>query len=83
PGPDFPTGEIYNGRHGIEDAYLTGRDKENYRDRDDVEVDDKHGRQPNIVHETPCQVNKASLIEKIADRVKETRVEGVRALRDE
>lgn len=82
-GPDFPTAAIINGRHGIEEAYRTGRGKIYIRARAEVEVDDKNGRETIIVHEIPYQVNKARLIEKIAELVKEKRVEGISALRDE
>ncbi|MGL5400206.1 MAG: DNA topoisomerase (ATP-hydrolyzing) subunit A, partial [Plesiomonas shigelloides] len=83
PGPDFPTAAIINGRRGIEDAYRTGRGKVYLRARDEVEVDDKNGRESIIVHEIPYQVNKARLIEKIAELVKDKKVEGISALRDE
>ena len=83
PGPDFPTAAIINGRRGIIDAYRTGRGKVYIRARAEVEVDDKNGRETIIVHEIPYQVNKARLIEKIAELVKEKRVEGISALRDE
>ncbi|EKT63900.1 DNA topoisomerase (ATP-hydrolyzing) subunit A [Providencia burhodogranariea] len=82
PGPDFPTAAIINGRRGIIDAYRTGRGKVYIRARAEVEVDEK-GRETIIVHEIPYQVNKARLIEKIAELVKEKRVEGISALRDE
>ncbi len=83
PGPDFPTAAIINGRRGIEEAYRTGRGKVYIRARAEVEVDAKTGRETIIVHEIPYQVNKARLIEKIAELVKEKRVEGISALRDE
>ncbi|MGL5565935.1 MAG: DNA topoisomerase (ATP-hydrolyzing) subunit A [Plesiomonas sp.] len=83
PGPDFPTAAIINGRRGIEDAYRTGRGKVYLRARADVEVDEKNGRESIIVHEIPYQVNKARLIEKIAELVKDKKVEGISALRDE
>ncbi len=83
PGPDFPTAAIINGRRGIEEAYRTGRGKVYIRARAEVEVDAKSGRETIIVHEIPYQVNKARLIEKIAELVKEKRVEGISALRDE
>ncbi|WP_291973073.1 DNA topoisomerase (ATP-hydrolyzing) subunit A [Candidatus Symbiopectobacterium sp.] len=82
-GPDFPTAAIITGRRGIEEAYRTGRGKIYIRARAEVEVDDKNGRETIIVHEIPYQVNKARLIEKIAELVKEKRVEGISALRDE
>uniref|UniRef100_A0A3B0LXV4 DNA gyrase subunit A n=1 Tax=Arsenophonus endosymbiont of Trialeurodes vaporariorum TaxID=235567 RepID=A0A3B0LXV4_9GAMM len=83
PGPDFPTAAIINGRRGIIDAYRTGRGKVYIRARANVEVDDKSGRETIIVNEIPYQVNKARLIEKIAELVKDKRVEGISALRDE
>ncbi|MFC3394850.1 DNA topoisomerase (ATP-hydrolyzing) subunit A [Brenneria rubrifaciens] len=82
-GPDFPTAAIINGRRGIEEAYRTGRGKIYIRARAEVETDDKTGRETIIVHEIPYQVNKARLIEKIAELVKDKRVEGISALRDE
>ena len=83
PGPDFPTAAIINGRRGIEEAYRTGRGKISIRARAEVDADAKTGRETIIVHEIPYQVNKARLIEKIAELVKEKRVEGISALRDE
>ncbi|EGN74937.1 DNA gyrase, A subunit [Idiomarina sp. A28L] len=83
PGPDFPTAGIVSGRQGIIDAYRTGRGKIYIRARADVITDENTGRDTIIVHELPYQVNKAKLIEKIADLVKEKRIEGISALRDE
>ncbi|ATA21418.1 DNA gyrase subunit A [Gibbsiella quercinecans] len=83
PGPDFPTAAIINGRRGIEEAYRTGRGKVYIRARAEVEADAKTGRETIIVHEIPYQVNKARLIEKIAELVKDKRVEGISGLRDE
>ena len=71
------------GKNGINQAYRTGRGKVYIRARAEVEVDAKTGRETIIVHEIPYQVNKARLIEKIAELVKEKRVEGISALRDE
>ncbi|WP_422794585.1 DNA topoisomerase (ATP-hydrolyzing) subunit A [Shewanella xiamenensis] len=82
-GPDFPTGAIINGRAGIVQAYRTGRGSVYVRAKAEVEVDDKTSRETIIVHELPYQVNKARLIEKIAELVKEKKVEGISALRDE
>jgi DNA gyrase subunit A len=82
PGPDFPTAAIISGRKGIVDAYKTGRGKIYLRARAEIEQED-NGKETIIVHELPYQVNKARLIEKIADLVKEKRIEGVSALRDE
>lgn len=83
PGPDFPTAGIINGRRGILDAYRTGRGKIRIRAKAEIEVDEKSGRETIIVNEIPYQVNKARLIEKIAELVKEKKVEGITALRDE
>ncbi len=83
PGPDFPTAAIINGCSGILDAYRTGRGKIYIRARAEVEVDKKSGRESIVIHEIPYQVNKARLIEKIAELVKEKRVEGISTLRDE
>lgn len=83
PGPDFPTAAIINGRRGIEEAYRTGRGKIYLRARGKVETDPKNGRETIIVHEIPYQVNKARLIEKIAELVKDKRIEGISGLRDE
>ncbi|WP_105254095.1 DNA topoisomerase (ATP-hydrolyzing) subunit A [Pseudoalteromonas sp. T1lg75] len=83
PGPDFPTAAIINGKKGIEQAYKTGRGKIYIRARAEVEVDEKTGRETIIVHEIPYQVNKARLIEKIAELVKDKKIEGISALRDE
>ena len=83
PGPDFPTAAIINGKKGIEQAYKTGRGKIYVRARAEVEVDEKTNKETIIVHELPYQVNKARLIEKIAELVKDKKVEGISALRDE
>ena len=83
PGPDFPTGGIINGRAGILQAYRTGRGRIYVRAKAEVEVDEKTNRETIIVHEIPYQVNKARLIEKIADLVKEKKVEGISEIRDE
>lgn len=82
PGPDFPTAALISGRKGIVDAYKTGRGKVYMRSKADIETD-KHGRETIIVTEIPYQVNKARLIEKIAELVKDKKVEGISALRDE
>lgn len=83
PGPDFPTGAIINGGQGIAEAYRTGRGKIYLRARAEVVIDAKTQHETIIVYEIPYQVNKAKLIEKIAELVKEKRVEGISALRDE
>ncbi len=82
PGPDFPTHGIINGKAGIIQAYKTGRGRILIRARAKIEVDEK-GKQTIVVHELPYQVNKARLIEKIADLVRDRKVEGISALRDE
>ena len=82
PGPDFPTGGIINGVSGIQLAYRTGRGRVRIRAKADIEVAD-NGREAIIVTEIPYQVNKARLIEKIAELVKEKKLEGISELRDE
>ncbi len=82
PGPDFPTSAMINGRKGIEDAYRTGRGKIYLRSKASIEVE-KNGKETIIVTEIPYQVNKARLIEKIAELVKDKKIEGISALRDE
>ncbi|MCG9683023.1 DNA topoisomerase (ATP-hydrolyzing) subunit A [Vibrio sp. Isolate23] len=82
PGPDFPTAALISGRKGIVDAYKTGRGKIYMRSKAEVEAD-KNGKETIIVTEIPYQVNKARLIEKIAELVKDKKVEGISALRDE
>lgn len=82
PGPDFPTAALISGRKGIIDAYKTGRGKVYMRSKAEIETD-KNGKETIIVSEIPYQVNKARLIEKIAELVKEKKVEGISALRDE
>ncbi|ASV33277.1 DNA topoisomerase (ATP-hydrolyzing) subunit A [Candidatus Hamiltonella defensa] len=83
PGPDFPTAGIIYGSKGIEQAYGTGRGRIYIRAKANIEVDEKSGRQSIIVDEIPYQVNKTKLIEKIAELVKEKRLEGISCLRDE
>jgi DNA gyrase subunit A len=83
PGPDFPTGGIINGRAGILLAYRTGRGRIYVRARAQVEVHDKTGRESIIITEVPYMVNKARLIEKIAELVKEKKLEGISEIRDE
>ncbi len=82
PGPDFPTAGIINGAAGIVEAYRTGRGRILVRAKADIETED-NGRETIIVSELPYQVNKARLIEKIADLVKEKLIEGITELRDE
>ncbi len=83
PGPDFPTAAIINGHHGIINAYRTGRGKVYIRSRAKIEIDARNGREIIIINEIPYQVNKAHLIEKIAELAKEKRIDGISALRDE
>ncbi len=84
PGPDFPTAAIINGRAGIIEAYRTGRGRIQIRARATIEDMDKAGgRQQIIITELPYQLNKARLIEKIAELVKEKKLEGISELRDE
>ena len=83
PGPDFPTGGIINGTAGIIAGYRTGRGRVRMRAKADIEVNDDNGRESIIVTEIPYQVNKARLIEKIAELVKEKKLEGISELRDE
>ncbi|MFT7402998.1 DNA gyrase subunit A [Zhongshania sp.] len=83
PGPDFPTAAIINGRAGIVEAYRTGRGRIYIRARAEVIVDEKTHRETILIHELPYQVNKARLIEKIAELVKEKKIEGISELRDE
>ena len=83
PGPDFPTAGIINGRAGIVQAYRTGRGRIYVRARYHVEENEKNNKLSIIVTELPYQVNKARLIEKIAELVKEKKVEGITELRDE
>ena len=83
PGPDFPTGAIINGRAGIIQAYRSGRGRIYVRAKAEVVTDEKRGRDTIIVHEIPYQLNKAKLIERIAELVKEKKIEGITELRDE
>ncbi len=83
PGPDFPTAAIINGRAGIVQAYRTGRGRIYVRARASVEVNDKTHRETIIITELPYQLNKARLIERIAELVKEKKIEGISELRDE
>ncbi|HVV49205.1 MAG TPA: DNA gyrase subunit A, partial [Polyangia bacterium] len=83
PGPDFPTGGFINGRHGIRQAYETGRGAILMRGRTSVEEHPKTGRKSIVATEIPYQVNKAKLIEKIAELVRDKKIEGIADLRDE
>ncbi|MYF11177.1 MAG: DNA gyrase subunit A [Gammaproteobacteria bacterium] len=82
-GPDFPTAGIINGRAGIVQAYRTGRGRIYVRARAEVQHDDKGGRDIIVITEIPYQLNKSRLIEKIAELVKDKRIEGITELRDE
>ncbi len=81
PGPDFPTAGIISGRSGIVKAYRTGRGSIILRAKTSIETE--NNRSTILVHELPYQVNKARLLEKIAELVREKKVEGISALRDE
>ncbi|MBR2198869.1 MAG: DNA gyrase subunit A [Fibrobacter sp.] len=81
-GPDFPTGALICGRAGIRDAYLTGHGRVRVRARTDIETDSK-GKPRIIVTEIPYMVNKAELCKKIADLVRDKRVDGITDIRDE
>ncbi len=83
PGPDFPTAGIINGVRGIHEAYRTGRGRIYIRARSHVEGDENKGRQKLVFTELPYQVNKARLLEKIAELVKDKKIEGISGLRDE
>ncbi|UXN35588.1 DNA topoisomerase (ATP-hydrolyzing) subunit A [Avibacterium paragallinarum] len=76
PGPDFPTAALINGRKGIEDAYKTGRGKVYVRAKAEIETSEK-GRETIVVTEIPYQVNKARLVEKIAELVRDKKIEGI------
>ncbi len=83
PGPDFPTAGIIQGRNGIVEAYHTGRGRVVVRAKTHIETDEKSSKEQIIVTELPYQVNKARLVERIAELVKEKKIEGITALRDE
>lgn len=83
PGPDFPTAAIINGSQGIYEAYTTGRGRIYMRARSHIETDEGTGGHSIIVTELPYQVNKAKLLEKIAELVKDKKLTGIRELRDE
>jgi len=83
PGPDFPTGAIINGKAGIIQAYRTGRGRIYQRAKADIEIDEKTKRETIIISEIPYQLNKSRLIERIAELVKEKKIEGISELRDE
>jgi DNA gyrase subunit A len=83
PGPDFPTGGLVVGRRGILDAYIHGRGGIQVRAKVEVESNKKGDRQQIIVTEIPYQVNKAKLLERIAELVRDKTIEGISDLRDE
>ena len=83
PGPDFPTAASINGAAGIREAYATGRGKIYMRSRVEIEEDKKTGKASLVIFELPYQDNKAHLLEKIAELVKERRIEGITEIRDE
>ena len=83
PGPDFPTGATINGRAGIVEAYKTGRGRIYVRGTAEIIVDEKTQRETIIISEIPFQLNKSRLIERIADLVKEKKLDGISELRDE
>ena len=81
-GPDFPTGGIIDGKAGIYEAYKTGRGIIHIRSKTSIE-EDKNGKQSLIIHEIPYMVNKARMLEKIAELVKDKKIEGITEIRDE
>ncbi|GIX45819.1 MAG: DNA gyrase subunit A [Candidatus Tectimicrobiota bacterium] len=83
PGPDFPTGGLIHGRQGIEQAYRTGRGFLQLRARCTIETAERGGRPQIIVSEIPYQVNKAKLLERIAELVRAKKIDGITDLRDE
>ena len=83
PGPDFPTAALICGREGIRQAYCTGRGRVVMRARCHVETDERHNKDKIIVTELPYLVNKARLLEKIAELIKEKRIDSISELRDE
>ena len=83
PGPDFPTAGIINGAQGIYSAYTTGRGRVHLRARYEVEEVNAKGKQAIVLTELPYQVNKARLIEKIAELVRDKKIDGITELRDE
>lgn len=83
PGPDFPTSGIINGARGIREAYRTGRGRVHVRARTEIEYNEKKDKSTIIVTELPYQVNKARLLEKIAELVRDKKLDGITALRDE
>ncbi|NCX30300.1 MAG: DNA topoisomerase 4 subunit A, partial [Proteobacteria bacterium] len=82
-GPDFPTGGTIDGKAGIYEAYKTGRGIIHIRSNTSIEEDEKSGKQSLIIHEIPFMVNKAKMLEKIAELVKDKKIEGITEIRDE
>jgi DNA gyrase subunit A len=83
PGPDFPTAGFINGRQGIRDAYATGRGVLQIRAKASIEKNPRTNRQAIVITELPYMVNKAKLIESIADLVRDKKIEGISDVRDE
>ncbi len=83
PGPDFPTAGMINGAQGIHEAYHTGRGRIYMRAKSHIETNERNGKDSLIVTELPYQVNKARLLEKIAELVKDKKIDGITELRDE
>ncbi|VFP84886.1 DNA gyrase subunit A [Buchnera aphidicola (Cinara splendens)] len=83
PGPDFPTAGIIYGKNGIQEAYRTGKGKISIRSKYSIEYSEKNKKESLIIYELPYQVNKSKLIEKIALLVKEKKILGISAIRDE
>jgi len=83
PGPDFPTAGFINGVRGIREAYRTGRGRIHLRARTHTEIEKRSGREAIVVTELPYQVNKARMLERMAELVKEKKLEGIAELRDE
>jgi len=83
PGPDFPTAGLINGALGIREAYHTGRGRIYMRSKSHIETNERNGKDSIIVTELPYQVNKARLLEKIAELVKDKKIDGITELRDE
>jgi len=83
PGPDFPTSGIINGQSGIIEAYNTGKGKISVRSCVKIEINPKTKKESIIIYQLPYQVNKSRLMEKIAELVREKRIDGISALRDE
>ncbi|XBC37819.1 MAG: DNA topoisomerase (ATP-hydrolyzing) subunit A [Buchnera aphidicola (Meitanaphis microgallis)] len=83
PGPDFPTAGIINGCKGITEAYRTGKGKIHIRAKSKIEIQEKTKKESLIIFELPYQVNKSRIVEKIAELIKDKKIEGISGLRDE